>query len=645
MRRFVLTRARWIAPLAGLLALILFAIGHGQRTSAQEEQPTPQAQAQWTLHLLETARYSEAVPCAQRLVDTVPNDPLAYEVRGVLALHIGASAQATTDFGSAAALAPRSPTAQYGLALCALFAHHADEAQADLSAAAAGSPQTPAQAADIDTALACLRFARGDVAGAQALAEKSVPASADGSDPLRQELLALAAARVQPQQGTALLAAFLSTPGGAPRVREDSGVRPLFDPARFVEPSVTEPVLQQMYQTSLREQLAQGARRVQQTAALSGDCALDAPTAPGAAFAAFYVDGQMLSMVNTAPYRCTWHTVDAANGWHVLRVETLDSGGHALLSQTRQVRVNNRNAPVAAQSELAAGDPQMETRIWNLLRLRPARKVAEWTLARLAEQRGDEADAIVHRTVAAALDPDYKDARHVARLLFRSCAPPPMPVPVRVASVRPDGLWVGNEGGKQVALTFDDGPTPAHTPALLDALDKAQAPATFFVVGARAEAAPELIHRMVARGDEIEDHSYTHPNMALTPPSLAESEILRASVMIRALSGRQPRFFRPPGGQVSPAVIALARAYGQDVAFWTVDVLKAEDAGSVQGEIDFVMQHMHPGAIVLLHNGTEVTTQAVPGLVAALRAKGYHLVTLSRLTASVAAAKPARVKE
>ena len=265
-----------------------------------------------------------------------------------------------------------------------------------------------------------------------------------------------------------------------------------------------------------------------------------------------------------------------------------------------------------------------------MLQLKPSRKAAEWAIAQAALASGDHVSADAHLANAAALDPAYKDGRRFARALFGGSASTP-----------PVSLWKGDGSRNEIALTFDDGPNPAKTPALLDALDKAHAPATFFVVGSRAEQVPDILRRMAARGDEVENHSYTHPNMNLVIPSAAESEILRTSVLIRALTGHQPRFFRPPGGNANESVQHLSRLYGLSLGYWTVDALHYEDIGSSQGLIDYVVSHVHPGSIVLLHNGTDVTTASLPALVTALRAKGYSLVTLSQLAQGKPSAKPA----
>ena len=206
-----------------------------------------------------------------------------------------------------------------------------------------------------------------------------------------------------------------------------------------------------------------------------------------------------------------------------------------------------------------AADTGLESRVWNLLRLRPARKVAEWTLAALLQQ-SDPTSAQSHRVVAAALDPNYKEARRVARAAFGGTAAHM----VFTAKSGLPGLSQGSTARRGVALTFDDGPNPQKTPALLDALEKAGTSGDLLcrrrAGGSRPGPGPP---DGTATGDDVENHSYTHPNMAQTAPPIAESEILRASVVIRALTGRNPRFFRPPGGQRNPVVYRLASLYGQ----------------------------------------------------------------------------------
>ncbi len=600
---------------AGAVALGAMAAG----ARADDGAASPEAQADVALHLLEGARYGEAIPAAQALVGLAPSDALSYQVRGAVGLYVGDLRAAKKDFAQAAALNPDNPATLYGQAMGALWAGDRAQAQADLTAARQSASLTAAQAGDADTALAYVRFLGGDLTGARALIGPEVP-----TDGVRQELAGIMAARGNPADGAARLTAFLATPGGTPRVREDDGLRPLFEAGGAgVEPSVTEPFLQSLYRASLEDALARADARAKSAPHVSGVVGLRGPDGVSSAAVTFYIDGEMAGMVNTGTF--AWHTETAGNGWHAVRTDARDGMGNVITSVTRQVYVENADPPAPRPG--LAGDAALEGRVWNLLRLRPARKVAEWTLAGLCDAQGDRASGQSHRVVAAALDADYKDARRVARAVFGG-----QPGHLAVsAKSSPQGLYIGNASRKEVALTFDDGPNPQKTPALLDALAKASAPATFFVVGSRAEAAPDLVRRMAAMGDDVENHSYTHPNMAQTAPAIAETEILRASVVIRALTGRSPRFFRPPGGQRNPVVYRLSALYGQTVALWTVDALNYEELGSPQGLTDFVMKHVQPGAIILMHNGLDGTTLAVPQLAAALRARGYRLVTLTQM--------------
>ena len=603
---------------------------------AEDVKATYESQVGYALHLLEAGRYGEAADAAQSLVNAYPDAPLPYELRGTTALSVGSVARAQADFTQAADRS-NDPAPLYGLALCGLFASNLDTARDVLTQASQKPGLSAAQAGDLETARAYVQLLSGDSAGALAMAGRdSAP-----DDQTRAEVAALATYRTDPKAGAVLLAKFLATPSGVPRVREDDGIRPLFESKTPLEPSVAEPELRQMYADRIGGGLADAARRAGGIPACSGVVDLNPPSEIPAqtALLSYSIDDQMAGTTNVSPYTYSWNTLKTANGTHTIRVDAMDRFGNTLYTQTATVRVSNKNAAVVRQADRDAGTPALKARLWNLLRLRPSRKVAEWTLAQADLAAGDRAGADTHLANAAALDPSYKDGRRFARARFGALSA----TGARVALTRPVVLWLGSASRKQVALTFDDGPNPAKTPALLDALEKAHAPATFFVVGSRAEQAPDLLRQMTALGDEVENHSYTHPNMNLLIPSAAEEEMLRDSVLIQAMTGRRPRFFRPPGGNADPSVQRLARSYGLSLAYWTVDALHAEDVGSPPALIQYVMQHVRPGAIVLLHNAPDVTTAAVPGLVAALRAHGYTLVTLSQIAQGPIGAKPAAI--
>ena len=596
--------------------LAAFWLGSAGAASADDLRAAYETQAGYALHLLEAGRYGEAEDAAQALVTAYPDATLPYALRGTAALYVGSIGFARKDFNRIASENP-DPATLYGLALCDLFAKDTDGAK-DRLGEVSREPLSEAQKNDVAAAQGYLALLTGDTSGAAALTKQEAGASGT----LASEVAALALIRTDPKAGAAGLARFLATADGVPRVREQDGLRPLFDPLRPLEPNVLAPDLQQMYADRLNGSMIAAKRTVGEVQPCSGVVDLNPPqTLPArTALLSYSVDGQIAAMVSQPPYTFTWNTARVANGTHRVQMEAVDALGNSLTTQTETVRVSNRNGTAVHQLD-DLGMTALKARLWSLLALRPSRKVAEWTLAQSFLAAGDRVNAGTHLELAAALDPAYKNGRSTGRALFGP--------PARLLS-----LSAGSGLKRQIALTFDDGPSLAKTPALLDALDQAKAPATFFVVGSRAAEAPDLLRRMAKRGDEVENHSFTHPNMNLLLLPEAESEIVRGSVVIQALTGKQPHFFRPPGGNANAAVQHLAQSYGLSVAYWTVDAVHYEDLGSPSGLVSYVLAHVHPGSIVLMHNGPEVTASAIPALVAGLRAQGYSLVTLSEIAKS-----------
>jgi peptidoglycan/xylan/chitin deacetylase (PgdA/CDA1 family) len=152
--------------------------------------------------------------------------------------------------------------------------------------------------------------------------------------------------------------------------------------------------------------------------------------------------------------------------------------------------------------------------------------------------------------------------------------------------------------GKLLALTFDDGPDPASTPELLDALARHGMRATFFLVGSRAARHPELVARIAAEGHEIGNHSWDHPALSILPPREVARQIRRARA---ALEPHGAALMRPPYGALSLATSLVARALGYRVVTWSVACgdARGADAGTVAARI---LKAAAPGAIVLLHD-------------------------------------------
>jgi peptidoglycan/xylan/chitin deacetylase (PgdA/CDA1 family) len=120
----------------------------------------------------------------------------------------------------------------------------------------------------------------------------------------------------------------------------------------------------------------------------------------------------------------------------------------------------------------------------------------------------------------------------------------------------------------EIALTFDDGPNAVWTPRLLDLLAKHDVRATFFLLGSRAEARPELVRRISAAGHTIGNHSWSHPNLARIRAGRVREELKRTSDTLEQILGAPVKFFRPPFGARRPVVFRVARELRMEPVLW-----------------------------------------------------------------------------
>ena len=189
--------------------------------------------------------------------------------------------------------------------------------------------------------------------------------------------------------------------------------------------------------------------------------------------------------------------------------------------------------------------------------------------------------------------------------------------------------------GRQVALTFDDGPGE-WTDDALAVLAQEDVKATFFVIGREAAAAPELVRQIVAAGHAVENHSWSHPYAGRSGhwnSRLIGKEIRRTSAEISHITGQPPCFFRPPQGVV-PGSERPARAAGLTMTLWSVDTRDwamhgSKAAATIRARARTGLQEPNP--IVLLHDGggnRRATLAALPGIIEDYRSAGYAFVTL-----------------
>ncbi len=154
-----------------------------------------------------------------------------------------------------------------------------------------------------------------------------------------------------------------------------------------------------------------------------------------------------------------------------------------------------------------------------------------------------------------------------------------------------------------VALTFDDGPDPAVTPAVLDMLERSGARGSFFCIGRQAAMHPDLVREIAARGHGVENHSETHPNhfACLAPVGLAR-EVGAAQARLADCAGRAPRFFRAPMGLRSPLLQPVLARHGLRLASWTRRGYDGVD-GRAAAVLARLVAGLAGGDVLLLHDG------------------------------------------
>jgi peptidoglycan/xylan/chitin deacetylase (PgdA/CDA1 family) len=160
----------------------------------------------------------------------------------------------------------------------------------------------------------------------------------------------------------------------------------------------------------------------------------------------------------------------------------------------------------------------------------------------------------------------------------------------------------GRSRRDHVALTYDDGPDPASTPAFLDLLDEHRVSATFFLLGAHVEANRGLVEEMTRRGHETAVHGWDHRCLAVKRPGALRDEIRRTVDLLESVTGRRPRWYRPPYGVLTTEGLLAARACGLRTVLWTawgVDWTSTATAESVAHRVSAALR---PGGTVLLHD-------------------------------------------
>ena len=189
-------------------------------------------------------------------------------------------------------------------------------------------------------------------------------------------------------------------------------------------------------------------------------------------------------------------------------------------------------------------------------------------------------------------------------------------------------LTTGPADGKALYLSFDDGPHPGHTDAILDLLAANGAHASFFVLGEQAERHPDLMRRIATEGHLLGNHSWDHPSFPRIPIAEQMGQIERTDRVVAAYDGRDRHLFRPPSGRFPLSLLLRFVRERRRMAYWSYDSLDYRREPAERIVETLRAQPPVAGDIVLMHDDSEATTQALAVLLPEWRAAGFTLRAL-----------------
>lgn len=194
-------------------------------------------------------------------------------------------------------------------------------------------------------------------------------------------------------------------------------------------------------------------------------------------------------------------------------------------------------------------------------------------------------------------------------------------------------LFHGAPRGREIALTFDDGPNPFYTPAVLAVLKHYRVQATFFCLGSLVARYPQLVQQEYAAGDVVGNHSWSHPRLSLLTPTQIRWQMRSAADAIQHVIKVRPTFFRPPYEDYDSHVLTQANQLGLTIVLWNDDPRDWSRPGPT-AIISWALTQAGSGSIILLHDGggdRGQTVAALPTIIESLKRQGFTLVTLQQM--------------
>jgi peptidoglycan/xylan/chitin deacetylase (PgdA/CDA1 family) len=570
------------------------------------------------------------------LADPEAGDVLRLTTHGTLEMAAGQYAEASARFRAALGADPQNLAALWGLSLCLLQRAHVYEAAACVGRAAVvapGNARVKALQAYVQLQLGQLTDAAITGKAALDCGEKSPFLMATlaqihyklGYPQKAVEFSGFAAkylSAVTPQTGDVsvlrlpLTMTIADTPEALSTLSESLGqaktpeapVLPLDTP---VDVKPNAPPMRFQIVSPARESVVKGLLRVQ--AIYRGRREIS--------FVVFQVDGVLRGTVTELPYHFLWDAASTTPGPHRLVVRAYDA--HGLLTDEDAINITSAGGKLLEAPDTTNAVAALQARMMALTMPSPALLPLFTSLGMWHLELKEYPQAVSALEKSAALDPTNDKVLQTLGKLYTQSG-------LHALSTTGE-ITRGPIGMKRVAVTFDDGPNPLYTPAIMEELAKYEAHATFFVVGKMVRQYPDLALDLLANGHELANHTYNHPNLTkLSQPEIIREVLLNRSA-IKEVTGRDTYLFRPPGGNIDEDVTRQLRALDYNIIYWSINVADFKKSPPPE-QAALVLAKVQDGSILLMHNGPiDGTMNILPTILAELHRRGYAIVTVSDL--------------
>ena len=193
-------------------------------------------------------------------------------------------------------------------------------------------------------------------------------------------------------------------------------------------------------------------------------------------------------------------------------------------------------------------------------------------------------------------------------------------------------LCKGKTDERLITLTFDDGPNKEMTPKVLDVLKENNIKATFFLIGKNVEQHPDIVKRIIDEGHIIANHTYSHSGIfPMSTGKQVDCELANCDEAIKKATGKSPALFRPPFGVTNPIIGRAVKKRGYRTIGWSIRSLDTVKSRSREDVCRGVVDKLHPGAIILLHDRCEKADELLREIISACRERGYSFTPLNKI--------------